>query len=350
MFDLSDGVVFRPGLYEDGPMRVFPCQISILVKVFAIFACVLSGLTGQAWAQEKYASFVIETDSQNVLHARHADALRYPASLTKVMTLYMLFDEIRAGNIALDDELYVSDAADSQPASDLGIDEGGFISVEDAIYALVTKSANDVAVVVAERIAGNEERFAALMTVKARFLGLKNTRFYNASGLPDERQLTTARDMARLAQAMLDNHGDYYHYFENRLFRWDGVTYRNHNRLLGAVEGVDGIKTGYTRASGFNLMASARRGDQRIIAIMLGGRSSQSRNTHVKQLIEAAYVALEEQALEPARPVGVSTQIAFNGSAREARVPFVFDEIDAAAATGQVAEGASEALAQADIR
>ena len=327
-------------------MRIWSRHVSVLAAAFTLLASV-GMASGQAVAQEKYASFVIETGTQDVLHARFADEPRYPASLTKVMTLYMLFDEMKAGNIALDDELYVSEAADEQPASDLGIDAGGFISVEDAIYALVTKSANDIAVVVAERIAGSEERFAALMTVKARFLGLEDTRFYNASGLPDERQVTTARDMARLAQAMLETHGDYYHYFENRLFRWDGVTYRNHNRLLGAVDGVDGIKTGYTRASGFNLMASARRGDERIIAIMLGGKSSRSRNNHVKQLIEAAYVAIEDRENEPATPVGMSTQIAFNTASADT-TPYMFDEIDAMAATGPVAEGAADAATEAE--
>ena len=327
-------------------MRIWSRHVSVLAAAFTLLASV-GMASGQTVAQEKYASFVIETGTQDVLHARFADEERYPASLTKVMTLYMLFDEMKAGNIALDDELYVSEAADEQPASDLGIDAGGFISVEDAIYALVTKSANDIAVVVAERIAGNEERFAALMTVKARFLGLENTRFYNASGLPDERQITTARDMARLAQAMLETHGDYYHYFENRLFRWDGVTYRNHNRLLGAVDGVDGIKTGYTRASGFNLMASARRGDERIIAIMLGGKSSRSRNNHVKQLIEAAYAAIEDRENEPATPVGMSTQIAFSTASADS-APYMFDEIDAMAATGPVAEGAADAATEAE--
>jgi len=329
-------------------MRIRSWHFHNLAVTFALSIGLLLTNSPQATAEEKYASFVIETGSQEVLHARFADQLRYPASLTKVMTLYMLFDEMKAGNISLSDELYVSEAADTQPASDLGIDEGGFISVQDAIYALVTKSANDVAVVVAERIAGNEERFAALMTVKARFLGLENTRFYNASGLPDERQVTTARDMARLAQAMLENHGDYYHYFENRLFRWDGVTYRNHNRLLGAVDGVDGIKTGYTRASGFNLMASARRGDERIIAIMLGGRSSRSRNNHVKELIEAAYVALEDRTFQPEPQIGIATQIAFNTAAPERNVPHEFDEIDAMAATGSIAEGASQSVAEPD--
>lgn len=242
---------------------------------------------------EKYASIVIDAETDTVLHARHADAPRYPASLTKVMTLYMLFDEIKAGRIGLDDKLSVSKTAASQPPSNLRLSAGDKISVRDAIDALVTKSANDVAVVVAEKIGGSEDRFAALMTVKARTLGMNATNFYNASGLPDNRQVSTARDMAVLAEAMLEDHPDYYHYFSTTKFEWDGRTYKNHNKLLGRVQGVDGIKTGYTRASGFNLMASSMRGDRRIITIMLGGRTSGARNRHVADLIEAAYRSFE---------------------------------------------------------
>lgn len=264
-----------------------------------------------AAAQEKYASFVVNTQTGEVLHARHADAERYPASLTKVMTLYMLFDAMKAGDIKLSDRLPVSATADRQPASDLGIRTGQTIAVEDAIYALVTKSANDVAVVVAERIGGTEERFAALMTVKARRLGLTHTSFFNASGLPNERQVTTARDMAILAQAMLENHGDYYHYFSRDSFSWGRRNYRNHNELLGRVVGVDGIKTGYTRASGFNLMASANRDGTRIIAIMLGGNTARARNAHVTELIEAAYTAIETRPT-PLLQASVDTGIAFD--------------------------------------
>lgn len=249
-----------------------------------------------ASAQEKYASFVIDTETDEVLHARYADAKRYPASLTKVMTLYMLFDAIKAGEIKMSDRLPVSRNADRQPASDLGIAAGKTIRVDHAINILITKSANDVAVVVAERIGGSEERFSALMTVKARLLGLENTSFFNASGLPDERQVTTARDMSILASAMLNDHGDYYHHFATPRFSWGKKTYRNHNRLLGKVDGVDGIKTGYTRASGFNLMASAKRDGRRIIAIMLGGKTGRSRDAHVTELIEAAFTAIDTEA------------------------------------------------------
>ena len=242
---------------------------------------------------EKYASIVIDAETDTVLHARHADSPRYPASLTKVMTLYMLFEEIEAGRISPDEKLTVSRTASRQPPSNLRLSAGDTISVSDAIDALITKSANDVAVVVAERIGGSEDRFAALMTVKARTLGMNATKFYNASGLPDSRQVSTARDMAVLAEAMLEDHPDYYHYFSVAEFDWDGRTYRNHNKLLGNVAGVDGIKTGYTRASGFNLMASSVRDDRRIITIMLGGRTSGARNRHVTELIEAAYRSFE---------------------------------------------------------
>jgi len=284
---------------------------TLLIAAFAGLAFSLSPATGQ----EKYASIVIDADTDEVLHARFADDRRYPASLTKVMTLYMLFDALEAGDIRLTDRMRVSRAADRQPASDLGLRAGKTIRVEDAIYALITKSANDVAVVVAEHIGSTEERFATLMTVKARRLGLTKTSFFNASGLPDERQITTARDMAKLAQALLDNHGEYYHYFANPRFSWGKRTYRNHNRLLGVVEGVDGIKTGYTRASGFNLMASAKRDGRRIITIMLGGTTSKARNRHVTELIEAAYKELDTRSgptlLANAGQAAQGPQIAF---------------------------------------
>lgn len=297
-------------------------------------------------ADERYASIVVNADTDEVLHARFADDARFPASLTKVMTLYMLFDAMDAGTLTLHDQLLVSQTADRQPASDLGVRAGSTLTVEDAIYALVTKSANDVAVVVAEAIGGSEERFAALMTVKARQLGLQNTRFYNASGLPDERQVTTARDMALLAEAVLEQHGDYYHYFSNPRFTWGRTTYKNHNRLLEDVEGVDGIKTGYTRASGFNLMASAQRDGQRIIAIMLGGNTARSRNTHVTQLIEAAYTALETRPAEIIPPApALRTRIVFNQIEQQ---PLTISGLSAPIAEGDTdeAEGASEAQIQ----
>ena len=241
---------------------------------------------------EKYAAIVVDADTGEVLHARNQDDPRYPASLTKVMTLYLLFDAIDAGEVKLTDKITVSRNAAAQPPSNLRLKAGDKISVEDAIYALTTKSANDVAAAVAEFLGGSERKFAAKMTDKARDLGLSNTTFRNASGLPDTAQLSTARDLAILADALLDNHAPYYHYFQTQRFSWGGMTYKSHNNLIGAVNGVDGIKTGYTRASGFNLMTSAERDGRRVIAIMLGGASAKSRDAHVTELVEAAFVSL----------------------------------------------------------
>ena len=268
----------------------------IAQSVCILIASVLAlSLPAQA---EKYASIVVDPKTDRVLHARHADELRHPASLTKVMTLYMVFDEIEAGRMSLDDQMRVSSKAAKQPPSKIRVRAGRTLSVEAAIEALVTKSANDVAVVVAEHIAGTEDRFAALMTVKARMIGMDSTIFKNASGLHDEEQVTTARDMARLAQSIMIDHPTFYRYFSTSDFRYRGRTYTNHNKLLESVHGVDGIKTGYTRASGYNLMAAAEREDQRIIAVMLGGFSSRSRNAHVEDLLEAAFASLNEPETE----------------------------------------------------
>lgn len=260
----------------------------------AIGAITLLFFLAPAAIAEKYASIVVDADTNEVLHARHADEPRYPASLTKAMTLYMLFDALKSGEVTFNERLYVSRHAASQPPSALRLKTGSTISVRDAIDALVTKSANDVAAVVGERLGGTESRFATLMTAKAKSLGMQNTTFRNASGLPDTRQLSTARDMAILAERLLEDHADYYHYFSRASFTYGTRTYKNHNNLLKSVDGVDGIKTGYTRASGFNLMASAKRDGRRVVAIMFGGSTSKSRDAHVTDLIEAAYESFDE--------------------------------------------------------
>ncbi|MEM9668439.1 MAG: D-alanyl-D-alanine carboxypeptidase family protein [Pseudomonadota bacterium] len=315
-----------------------------LSKVLLVALLWLAISNHMARAEERYASIVMDAETEEVLHARFAGDSRFPASLTKVMTLYMLFDAIKAGAVDLDESLMVSRFADRQPASDLGVLAGTSISVEDAIAALVTKSANDVAVVVAERLGGTEDRFAALMTVKAHQLGLSSTSFYNASGLPDDRQVTTARDMAQLAMALLENHGDYYHYFSNNRFTWKRTTYKNHNRLLETVPGVDGIKTGYTRASGFNLMTSAERNGRRIVVVMLGGNSAKSRNTHVTQLVEAAYTALNKAPrIQVAGSPELETQVAFNDIEDQ---PLTISGLSGPQAQGDAdtAEGSAEGL------
>ncbi len=264
-----------------------------------VIAMTVPGLSLQAAHAEKYAAIVVDADSGEVLHERFADDPRYPASLTKVMTLYLLFDAIDAGEIALTDTMKVSRTAAGQPPSNLRLKTTDRISVEDAIAALTTKSANDVAVVIAERLAGSEARFARAMTKKAQELGLYNTTFKNASGLPDAAQVSTARDLAILAAALIANHDEYYHYFGTQKFSWGGLTYRTHNDLLKTVEGVDGIKTGYTRASGFNLMTSATRDGRRVIAVMLGGTTAKSRNAHVTDLVEAAFATFSDPSFVP---------------------------------------------------
>lgn len=241
-----------------------------------------------AWA-DKYAAIVIDTQTHEVLHADAADDLRYPASLTKMMTLYMLFDALDRGDIGLNDRMVVSRHAAVQSPTKLGLRTGKSIKVEDAIRAVVTKSANDAAVVIAERLGGTEANFSAKMTKRARGLGMLNTTFVNASGLPDLRQRTTARDMAVLSERLFQDHQKYYHYFQTPGMSWGKRYSRNHNNLLGRVEGVDGIKTGYINASGYNLASSVSRDGKRLVAVVMGGATAASRDAQVAQLIEDAY-------------------------------------------------------------
>ena len=219
------------------------------------------------------------------LHESAADGRRHPASLTKIMTLYLLFERLDAGKIKLDSEMDVSEHASEQAPTKLGLRPGQTIKVEDAIKGLVTRSANDAAVVIAETIAGDEDDFAKLMTRKARALGMTRTVYRNASGLPDDAQVTTARDQSTLGRAIQDRFPRYYRYFSTSAFNYHGHSIRNHNKLLGSVEGVDGIKTGYTRASGFNLVTSMRRGNRHLVGVVLGGRSGGSRDAIMRNLL-----------------------------------------------------------------
>ena len=232
-----------------------------------------------------FASIIVDGNSGATLTANNADALRHPASLTKIMTLYMLFEKLEQGKLKLDSEMEVSAHASSQSPTKLGLRPGSTLEVEDAIKALVTRSANDAAVVIAEAIAGDEDDFAKLMTRKARALGMTRTVYRNASGLPDEEQVTTARDQSVLGRAIQDRFPKYYRYFSTNVFVYRGRPIRNHNRLLGSVEGIDGIKTGYTRASGFNLVSSIRRGNRHLVGVVLGGRSGGSRDAIMRNLL-----------------------------------------------------------------
>ncbi|GJE68500.1 D-alanyl-D-alanine carboxypeptidase [Methylorubrum podarium] len=234
-----------------------------------------------------YAAMVVDVKSGRTLHAVNEDALRHPASITKVMTLYMLFEQLDKGRYDLDSPLTISANAAAQAPSKLGLRPGSTVTVEEAIKALVTKSANDVACAIGENIAGSEPRFAEMMTRKAKALGMSRTHYANASGLPDPDQITTAQDLTILARAIQDRFPRYYRYFQTRSFAFRGRTIGNHNRLLGNVEGVDGIKTGYTRDSGFNLMTAARLGDRQIVAIVLGGKSGASRDRIMADLVRA---------------------------------------------------------------
>ena len=228
---------------------------------------------------------VYDVNTGKTLFSRHADAPRYPASLTKIMTLYIVFQELKAGRLKLDSRLKVSQYAAARPPSKLGLRPGSTISVKSAILSLVTKSANDVAAVVAENISGSEAKFAERMTRTARRLGMKSTTFRNPHGLPNSKQRTTARDMIRLGVAVQQHFPSYYRYFNTRSFKYGSRAYGNHNKLLGRVKGVDGIKTGYTRASGFNLVSNVKTGGRHIVAVVMGGRTGKTRDAHMQQLI-----------------------------------------------------------------
>jgi D-alanyl-D-alanine carboxypeptidase len=232
-----------------------------------------------------FSSIVVDANSGATLSASNPDASRHPASLTKIMTLYLLFERLDSGKMKLDTEMPVSARAAEQAPTKLGLRPGQTIRVEDAIKGLVTRSANDAAVVIAEAIAGDEDDFAELMTRKARSLGMSKTVYRNASGLPDDEQVTTARDQSTLGRAIQDRFPRYYRYFSTVSFTFRGHSISNHNHLLGAVEGVDGIKTGYTRASGFNLVTSMRRGNRHLVGVVLGGRSGGSRDAIMRNLL-----------------------------------------------------------------
>ena len=240
-------------------------------------------------ANPRYAGMVVDLDEGEVLYSENADARRYPASLTKVMTLYLTFEALEEGRLQLDQPLPVSSQAASMPATKLWLSPGSSILVDEAIRALAVRSANDVAVVMAEALGGSERRFAQLMTEKARELGMRHTTFRNASGLPDDRQVTTARDMVTLAVRVMRDFPDYYHYFGLQEFTYRGTRHTSHNRLVRDYPGADGLKTGFIRASGFNVITTAKRGDRRLMAVVMGGFTAQSRDKHMANLLDRSF-------------------------------------------------------------
>ncbi|MGN6551975.1 MAG: D-alanyl-D-alanine carboxypeptidase family protein, partial [Pararhizobium sp.] len=256
-----------------------------LLSIIAIVGLAVAGTASAAAANSKYAGIVVDAKTGKVLYEDNADAPRYPASLTKMMTLYLTFEALKAGKITLETRIPVSAHAASEPPTKLGLRAGSTIRVEDVIDGLITLSANDAATAMGEYLGGSEANFALIMTNKAHALGMSRTTFRNANGLPDPRQVTTARDLSRLAIALREHFPSYYHFFSTQSFRYGNRLIRGHNHLLGHVEGVDGLKTGYTNASGYNLATSVRRNGRSIVGIVMGGRTWASRDAQMRELI-----------------------------------------------------------------
>ena len=273
---------------------------------------------------DRHAALVLDANTGRVLYQRSADARRFPASLVKLMTLYLIFEQIEQGRLTLTGTIRFSANAVAAAPSKLDVEEGTEIAVIDAIKALITKSANDVAVAVAEHIAGSEAQFAQIMNRKARELGMTATVFRNASGLPDPEQVTSARDMITLALRLHDQFPKYYPLFGTRTFTWRGETFRNHNTLLFRYSGLDGMKTGYTRASGFNLVASARRGKKHVVAAYFGGSTAGLRNAAVRAHLDAGLSKASERKTRPPGPLAVAqakAQAKAQAGAAEAEPP-----------------------------
>ena len=281
-------------------------MLRVLISfILAIGLCTSSMATDKP---RRYASIVVDADTLEIIHARQIDEMRYPASLTKIMTLYLTFDALNAGTLKLNEPVRVSAKAARTAPTKLGLRAGQTITVENLIQAVAVKSANDAAVVLAERLAGSEAAFSQHMTAKARSLGMAKTTFKTANGLPHPEQKTSARDMAKLASNILNNHRRYYHYFGQEHFRYGGRSYKNTNGLLHWMEGVDGFKTGYTNDSGYNLIVSAQREGRRLIAVVLGGASGTSRNSHMQDLIERGFDVMGVAPVKSLPPVTVKRE------------------------------------------
>jgi D-alanyl-D-alanine carboxypeptidase (penicillin-binding protein 5/6) len=284
--------------------RLVAALMGLTLVVGLLGAGVWNRVEAQSGENSRYAAIVVDAGTGEVLFARHADSRRYPASITKVMTLYLVFEALEKGSVTLDDVLTVSPLAASQPPSKLGLAAGQTIRLDDAMRATAVRSANDMAMVLAEHVGGSQARFASMMTLKAEELGMTQTRYVNPNGLPDSRQLTSARDLAILARAVMRDYPQYYSYFGQHDWAYQGRDFRNTNGLLYSGAGYDGIKTGFTNASGYNLAASAVRDGKRIITIVLGGRSSATRNEHLAQLTDTGF------EVERRRAAGERIQVA----------------------------------------
>lgn len=284
--------------------RFFTGLIGVMVVLGLAATPMSAPVEAQSSENARYAAIVVDATTGETLFTRYADTTRYPASLTKMMTLYMTFEALSEGRVSLNDEIVVSPLAASQPPSKLGLAAGQRISLDDAMRATAVRSANDMAMAIAEHVGGSQARFASMMSLKAQQLGMTRTRYVNPNGLPDSRQVTTAHDLAILARALMRDYPQYYSYFGQHDWAYQGRGYRNTNGLLSSGAGYDGIKTGFTNASGYNLAASAVRDNRRLIVIVLGGRSSASRNGHVADLMNTGF------ELENRRARGEPIQVA----------------------------------------
>jgi D-alanyl-D-alanine carboxypeptidase len=327
---------------------------SFLLVVMLICAVSIS----QAWARPQFSSIAVDARNGSIILANDPDGLRHPASLTKMMTLYILFQELKAGRVKLSTPLTVSRRASIMQPSKMGLRPGTTLTVEQAIKSLIIKSANDVAATVAENLGGTEGDFAMRMTQTARDIGMSRTTYRNASGLPNPNQITTARDQATLALRLMRDFPQYYPYFRLQGFVFNGRTIRTHNRLVGNFSGTDGIKTGYTAASGFNLVTSTRRGDARLVGVVLGSTSAGKRNSYMMAMLTkafpkakngkmiAAVAGSSKGALDPIAMASLASTVVAAGDVRQ---PDPKDQVKlAAVAADASADASTDAEDEAD--
>jgi len=308
-----------------GTHRIFLFLATLLLAT-GLLGAADAGAAAKPAPKPRYAAIVVDAATGEVLHAEHPDDLRYPASLTKMMTLFMIFEAIDRKRIGFDTQWKVSAFAAGQSPTKLGLQAGRSASVRDVVLGLITKSANDAAVVAAENLAGSEPEFAQQMTQRARRLGMARTTFRNASGLPHPEQRSTAADLARLSRALVRSFPHHYHLFSTANFTHAGVTHHNHNRFMQWYDGADGLKTGYIHASGFNLAASATRNGRRLIGVVMGGPSSGWRDERMGEVMDASFAKRPRRdpgELRNAAPRGASvgTQMASHPSASSSPLP-----------------------------
>lgn len=285
--------------YVWGQMRrmkfAYAIMIAMLVTVTALPEANAKAKIFKPKGNPKYASVVVDADTGKIIHKDNAEKKRHPASLTKMMTLYLSFEALKNKRLSWHQRLEVSAEAASRPSTNLSLKTGDSIRVRDAVLGLIVRSANDAAVVLAEKLGGSEEGFARIMTKRARQLGMKNTTFMNASGLHHPKQITTAKDMALLAIALKKHYGQYYNYFSRSQMTYGGRKYTSHNKVTRTYPGADGLKTGYINASGFNLVTSAQRRGQNVVGVVLGGRTSKRRDAHMVKLLDEGFTKLAQE-------------------------------------------------------